>query len=312
MVASFASPEDGASSGFEVGDVLEQIDGHAVADLVEKWRPLYADSNEAARLRDMGMSLTQGACGARTAVVQRDRKTVILKPVRVAEGSLSTIAHTHDLAGPTFRLLSKDVAYLKLSSIKAADIPGYIEAARDTKGLIVDIRNYPSEFVVFALGLMLVSHPTPFARFTFADLSNPGAFDWGDRLLLQPVPTHYAGKVIILVDEVSQSSAEYTAMALQSTPNAIVVGSTTAGADGNVSRIPLPGNFSSMMSGLGVFYPDKAQTQRAGVRIDVKSTPTIAGVKAGRDEVLETGICQIVGPNVLEADVERLIHQSTE
>ena len=49
---------------------------------------------------------------------------------------------------------------------------------RAPKGLVIDIRNYPSEFVVFTLGSLLVDRPTPFARFTIGDLDNPGAFHW--------------------------------------------------------------------------------------------------------------------------------------
>lgn len=45
-----------------------------------------------------------------------------------------------------------------------------------------------------------------------------------------------------------------------------------------------------MISGIGVFYPDGGQTQRVGVRIDEIVEPTIEGVKAGRDEVLERAI----------------------
>ena len=45
----------------------------------------------------------------------------------------------------------------------------------------------------------------------------------------------------------------------------IVLGSTTAGADGNVSNIPLPGGLRTMISGIGVFYPDKGPTQRVGI-----------------------------------------------
>jgi len=43
---------------------------------------------------------------------------------------------------------------------------------------------------------------------------------------------------VILVDERTQSQAEYTTMALRTAPGAIVMGSQTAGADGNVSLIP--------------------------------------------------------------------------
>jgi hypothetical protein len=68
--------------------------------------------------------------------------------------------------------------------------------------LAIDIRNYPSEFVVFALGSLLVHEHTPFASFT-----NPGGFHFGDTIGLDPGTTHYDGKVVILVDELSVSQA---------------------------------------------------------------------------------------------------------
>jgi C-terminal processing protease CtpA/Prc len=68
-----------------------------------------------------------------------------------------------------------------------------------------------------------------------------------------------------------------------------VIGSTTAGADGNVSTVPLPGNFSSYISGIGVFYPDNSPTQRVGIVPDIVVTPTIEGIRAGRDELIEEG-----------------------
>ena len=84
-------------------------------------------------------------------------------------------------------------------------------------------------------------------------------------------------------------------MALRAMPNSAVIGSTTAGADGNVSSIPLPGQLSTMISGLGVFYPDHRPTQRIGIVPDVVAKPTIQGIAAGRDEVLETAVHLIEG-----------------
>jgi len=54
-----------------------------------------------------------------------------------------------------------------------------------------------------------------------------------------------------LVNEISQSQSEYTAMALRALPNSLIVGNTTAGADGDVSYINLPGGISTTISGLG-------------------------------------------------------------
>jgi C-terminal processing protease CtpA/Prc len=285
----------GSATGFQVGDEIERLDGVAVDELVARWSPFYPASNDAARRRDIARSLTKGACTTLRATVRRGSGSAQVTADRQPLASLNLPrAVTHDMPGETFRLLSDDVAYLKLSSVQADSVADYITRAANTKGLVIDIRNYPSSFVVFALGGLLVTQPTPFARFTIADLDNPGAFRWTiEPVSLMPGKPHYPGKVVILIDEASLSQAEYTAMAFRAAPQSIVVGSTTAGADGNVSPIPLPGGLRTMISGIGVFYPDKRPTQRIGIVPDVEVKPTIAGIRAGRDEVLEEALRQI-------------------
>jgi C-terminal processing protease CtpA/Prc len=294
VVLRYTSMTAGPTSGLMPGDVIQQLDGIAVSDLVAQWTPLYADSNQAARMRDIGEYMLRGPCGAASVVVQRADQTLSITPARMPTAALDFGAtYTHDLPGATFQMLSPDVAYLKLSSVKAADSVKYIQSAAGTKGLIIDIRNYPSEFVVFSLGSLLVSQPVDFVRFTAGDITNPSAFHWALPLGLTPLQPHYRGKVVILVDEVTQSQAEYTTMAFRTAPGAIVIGSTTAGADGNVSTVLLPGGLSSYISGIGVFYPDKTPTQRVGIVPDIVVTPTLAGIQAGRDELIEEAIRQI-------------------
>jgi C-terminal processing protease CtpA/Prc len=100
---------------------------------------------------------------------------------------------------------------------------------------------------------------------------------------------YYGGKVIVLVNEETQSSSEYATMLLQVADKVKTIGSQTAGADGNVSQIEFLG-FKSKMSGLGVFYPDETETQRKGVKIDIEVLPTIKAIQEGRDEVLEKAL----------------------
>jgi C-terminal processing protease CtpA/Prc len=290
-----------------VGDIIVSIDDVIMSNLVERWMPYYPASNQPTRLRDIARALTRGPCTDARVTVDRGGFAVRIAARRVPLGSVNQQSGlTHDLPGDTFRLLSDEVAYLKLSSVQAAKVPAYIEQAKATRGLIVDIRNYPSEFVVFALGSLLVDRPTPFVRFTTGDLENPGAFHWNPPLSLTPQQPHYTGKVVALVDEVTLSQAEYTTMAFRAAPRTTVVGSTTAGADGNVSDIPLPGGLRTMISGIGVFYPDKKPTQRIGIVPDVVVNPTIAGIRTGRDEVLEEGIRQILGPQTPEERIAQL------
>lgn len=222
--------------------------------------------------------------------------TAVLALQAGCEYSSPELEHEHSGFHPTPEQLSegigeelRDVALSDLACDRPERMPDTAEV------LVVDIRNYPSEFVVFALGGRLVPEPTEFARFTRGDAANPGAFLWTPPVTLQPLQPHFSGAVVILVDEVSQSQAEYTTMALRAAPNAIVAGSTTAGADGNISPIPLPGGINSMISGIGVFYPDRTPTQRVGIVPDLGVQPSIAGIRDRRDEVLEVAVSHVLG-----------------
>jgi C-terminal processing protease CtpA/Prc len=112
---------------------------------------------------------------------------------------------------------------------------------------------------------------TPFVKFTRGSIENPGLFTFSEPLNIgMENEDYYKGKVVILINEVSQSSAEYHTMAYRVHPNATVIGSTTAAADGNVSRFLLPGGINTMITGIGVYYPDGRETQRIGIVPDIE------------------------------------------
>jgi hypothetical protein len=299
------------TSQLEIGDVLVELDGYAVPDLVEAWTAYYAASNQPTRLRDIGRALPVGPCGRTGLQVRRmiDGRAEHLKLgiERKDKEEIDKLdLFRHDRPGDTYQVLSNKVAYVKLSTIELKDVENLVKRARGKAGLVIDIRNYPSAFVVFELGQRLVTKSTRFASFTHGDLGNPGVFVWGKVLSLDPATPAFSGKVAILVDEITQSQAEYTAMALRVSEKAMVVGSTTAGADGNVSNIRLPGRLRTMISGIGVFYPDGSPTQRIGILPDIEAKPTIAGVRAGRDEVLEAALTYILGDEVSEEEISTI------
>jgi hypothetical protein len=307
VVAAYVDSALGPAGGLEVGDLILALDGAPVDSLAAGWSEYYGTSNASALRWQMAQALAHGPCGPCRVALERAGKRLERTAVRDSAARFASRAGlTHDLPGEPFRLLSKDVAYLKLSSVRQRDAASYIGRAAGTRCFVIDIRNYPSEFVPWVLGQHLVDRPTPFVRFTHGDPVNPGAFLWTDSLVLRPEPPHYDGTVVVLVDETSMSQSEYTAMAFRAAPRAIVVGSTTAGADGNLSRIPLPGGLMAAMSGIGVFYPDGRPTQQVGIVPDLVVRPTIRGIREGRDEVLEAGVTKALGREFrLPATAER-------
>lgn len=296
VVAAYNNEVKGPASGLQPGDVLLEIDGIPVTRLVDDSRSWYSASNEPARLRKMARNLTRGECGPVKLRVLRGRKKMRATATRLPLKEVDRFAfYVQDRPGDTFQWLTDDTAYLKLTTLSRNEVPDYIQQAQDARGLIVDLRGYPKEFVVFTLGGHLVSEPVTFASFTEPDLDNPGAFNWLYRPSLEPAAPRYAGKVAVIVNELTQSQAEYTAMALRATPNALIVGSTTAGADGTLTKITLPGGLGTGFTGIGVFYPDGSPTQRVGIVPDVFVTPTAEGIRDGRDEVLERALYEVGG-----------------
>jgi len=71
---------------------------------------------------------------------------------------------------------------------------------------------------------------------------------------------------------------------------ATFVGSPTAGTNGNVTFVHLPGGGSLSFTGMRVTYGDGGRFQNIGILPDVPAEPTLAGLRAGRDEVLEAGV----------------------
>ena len=192
---------------------------------------------------------------------------------------------------PMYQLLTDDVGYINIGKIKKDSLPLIFKEFVNTKGIIIDIRNYPNEFMPYEMGRYLKPSSTPFVRYTGPDFNNPGAFKYIGFIKNgaddnDSIKT-YKGLVIILVNEQTQSSAEYTAMAIRTAPRAVVMGSQTAGADGDISYVPFPGGFYSPFSGLGIFYPDGKETQGIGIVPDIFVYPTQQGIAAGKDEVLE-------------------------
>jgi len=175
--------------------------------------------------------------------------------------------------------------------LRAAQLPALRQRFARTKGIIVDMRGYPLELIREPLTACFQDQPKPFASERGVDPTYPGHDKPLPTMVAEPgSEPPYAGQLLLLVNEQTQSEAEFITMALRTTPHARVVGSQTAGTDGNVVAVYLPGGVRTQITTLGEYYPDGQPTQRVGVHIDVLVQPTLAGLSAGRDEVLEEAL----------------------
>lgn len=291
VVTDYYNPEFLNTAKLKTGDIITHINGRTVQSIVDSLKPYYPASNEAAMLRDISVDLLRSSKNTINLTYISDDQTSEHEVVLYERQKLNMYNwYKVNKDEKCFKLLDDNIGYVTLANIKKDDIAEIKESFKNTKGIIIDIRNYPSTFVPFALGSYFVSKSTPFVKFTQGNINNPGEFTFTEILKIPKHKNQYGGKLVVLVNENTQSQAEYTAMAFRAGDNCTIIGSTTAGADGNVSAILLPGGLRTMISGIGVYYPNGKETQRIGIVPDITVKPTIAGIKKGKDEVLEKAI----------------------
>ncbi|GAB1855437.1 S41 family peptidase [Flavobacteriaceae bacterium MHTCC 0001] len=289
VVTDYYNPELKKVSKIEIGDIITDINGKSLRSIIDSIYPFYPASNKVTKMRDISKDL-----------LRSNKKEVKISYISngIKRQSILPLYKKDDLnmkwykwtGDKCYKLLKDSIGYVNLEFIKKEDIPLIKEAFKNTKGIIIDIRNYPSAFVPFTLGSYFVSNSTPFVKFTKFNMHNPGEFTFTKALKIPNRGKTYGGKLIVIVNEYSQSQSEYTAMAFRAGENTTIIGSTTAGADGNVSSIYLPGGMLTRISGIGIYYPDGTETQRIGIIPDIKAKPTIQGIKEGKDELLEKAI----------------------
>ncbi|MFN8672364.1 MAG: S41 family peptidase [Candidatus Sericytochromatia bacterium] len=277
------------------GDIVESINGNKINDIIKSKNKYLCASNEAGKLHILTYDIFRTNNDKSTIEVNNgtDIKNITIDTLLLRDFYKKLYKDKIEL--PYFRFLTKDIGYVSLGEIEFKDLEKIKTDFKNTKGLIIDIRNYPNSFVVNKFADYLYPEAKEFVIFSAVDPQNPGNF------ILMPKfktgkknPDYYKGKVIILVNNTSISQAEYTAMALKQAPKALIVGNQTMGADGNVSSINLVGSgLSTGISGIGVYNPDGSDTQRVGIKIDVEVKPTIKGIKEGKDELLEKAIALI-------------------
>jgi hypothetical protein len=275
----------------KIGDIVTEIDGKSIQNRIQEMLPYTPASNYTTQLRDIARNLFRSnGDQLQVSVIRNDEfKKVILRTYpadRINKGKFFESKND-----TSFRILPGNIAYIDHGLLKKSTIPEIWPHLKQTKGLIIDHRNYPSDFPGQPLSNQLFPHEIPFVKISHTGMQQPGLFVFQEpHSAGQENIDSYKGQIIILVNEVTQSSSEYHAMVYRAHPNAKVVGSTTAASDGDMSSISLPGGIYTAFSGIGIFYPDGTATHGVGIVPDIEVKPSIQGIKNQIDEVLERAL----------------------
>ena len=291
------------SSGFRKGDVVLDVDGIPISTILEKFTVRVAASTPQSLMRQVhGYGIFRG-----------DKDTKAVFRVKGLDGKVRNVNSVRNVApnDPRFRnfdfskrktpvisVLPSGAGYVDLDRLQPDQVDSMFNFIDKLPAVIFDMRGYPNG-TAWQIAPRLTEKNRPVAALfdnPLIEAKNVGENDYAEGtsfVFAQRLPERgkgnvYKGKVVMLIDENSQSQSEHTALFFEAArPDITFIGTPTAGANGDVTNLVLPGNIKVSFSGHGVRHADGRQLQRIGIQPTIKVVPTIKGIIAGRDEILE-------------------------
>ncbi|RHJ86575.1 S41 family peptidase [Parabacteroides sp. AM08-6] len=284
--------EEARTTELERGDIIRSIDGEKVEKIIQDLKPFVPASNHAVLLRNTLPDLLRSDSGSMLVTCIRDGEEIELKLTNFGRNRRHKPHQYSEVKSvEEYNLKEKNIAYINVANMDGKTISDIITNNKEAKGVILDMRKYPKMDAYQTLYSLLCPTPQEFMWFAANERNAPGNYK-----MLPPAvfgtnnPDYFKGKVAILVNEGTQSHGEFSSMAYRKAPQSAVIGSTTAGADGNYSYISLPGKKLVTFTALGAYYPNWEICQRKGVKIDIEARPTNEEIRNGQDVWIEKAI----------------------
>jgi C-terminal processing protease CtpA/Prc len=292
LVVTHVALVDGV--GPNPGDVVVSIDGRTPQQLWDDLDPLISGATEQwARYR------------ALAEIMVRDAGEHFTAELRKPDGLRYSIRSQAVPAGPGFEEPRPDkieeiepgIWYLDIGRINDRDFTDTLPDLRHAKGIVFDLRGYPGQLSTIVIS-HLIDEPVTCAQWHIPVVR------WPDREKMKfqfsnwevpPMPPRLKARVAFITDGRAISYAETYLGIIEHYELAEIVGGPTAGTNGNVNPIRLPGGYGISWTGMKVLKHDGSQHHGVGILPTVPAQRTIRGVAEGRDELLEAAVEVVKG-----------------
>lgn len=302
VVTAIGDAPEVKASGLEMGDVVEAVDGEPVAARVGRLSRYLPASTPAGLSAKVGRVLLAGPEGSTAELTLRGRQGAKQVKLRRSRAGLdlghSTLLYNNPFwstaIGESVRVLPGNLGYADLTRLTRPQVDGMFERLKGTRAIIFDGRGYPKATAWLIAPRLSAGSARVAAQFRQPEVSAADDQAGSGTFFSQRLPVtagfKYGAPTVMLIDERTVSQTEHTGLFFEAANGTRFIGSQTAGANGDVTFLTVPGGLSVRFSGHDVRHADGRQLQRVGLTPDVEVVPTIQGIREGRDEVLERAI----------------------
>jgi C-terminal processing protease CtpA/Prc len=281
--------------GIEIGDIVTKVDGEDIVERINREAKYFSASTTQSLGQRVAERLLNGPEGSTARLTIRDRD---------GRSKEAAIKRTRDRQTPrdgeAIKTLPDGIGYVDLDRLDPGEIEGVFEKFRGAKAIIFDGRGS-----THGLGSAIAAHLTTKTDIAAAIVTGPltiapdlalagqltsTASFFRVEALPAPREPAYTGKTAMLIDERTRGEAEQTGLYLEAANNTVFVGSASAGANAEIGSFVVPGGITITYSSNDVRHGNGGKLQRLGLQPSELVSPTVAGVRAGRDEVLEHAV----------------------
>jgi C-terminal processing protease CtpA/Prc len=288
----------------KAGDVILAIDGVPVEKRIEELSHYIAAPGATALHREIGRTLLVG-----TSFLTNAKSSTPMKlTVQGKDGAQREVAVTLSdanrtmppaRAGDAIRLINDHIGYADLERVDSTELEGMFEKFHQTAGVIFDLRGYPKgNALAFAAYLEQTNQPVVAELFRNvvgmgADNATHISFLQSELRAPSVVKERYTGKAVALIDGQAASLTGESAMCLKAA-GAVLIGSPAFPSFASYgTSFDIPGGVKVSFSGQIPRWPGGKLVYPDGVRPDVEVQPTLAGIRDGRDEVLDAAVAYL-------------------
>lgn len=286
IVATYSRAEE-----IKPGDVILEVDGQDARQRLDSAMALISGSPHWKRAKALQWWSLWGKgseplCRLK---IQRGEEPLAVQTKRLWHWALKILK---EICREAFYEIEEGYYYCNLERLSKEQFEGSLKELARAKGVVFDLRGYPKIHKQFLCHL--IDQPVKSAYFNtpivyYPDRETPTAYET-TRWNLQPEKPRIKGKVVFLTNSSAMSYSESLLAIVKHYGLGPIIGTPTAGANGNVNGFRAPGGYSISFTGMQVLQHDGSQHHLAGIQPDIYMEPTLEGIRQGRDELLEKAV----------------------
>lgn len=288
IVVLGSAPE--LTTGIPPGSELVALDGQPALKVYDGVAAQVSPSTEGARAHGAAVRLSAGPPGTFRRVRLRSSDGREMERVFPL---VDRDVYSHEIRDPRpapGAEIVPGVYYIDFDALPPDTWAQLLPTLVRARALIFDFRGATSGAGFTALS-HLTDHEIDSPTWQTPVLPNAGGPAYlATRWTLRPALPRLTAPVIALLDGQTTGVDETVLQILREHHLGLLVGETSAGANGNDASFRVPGGFEVRFTAMRVVGRDGSIIQGRGITPDKVVHPTVEGIRAGRDEILDAAI----------------------